>query len=72
MKKVTTETVMAKVRAAFEASGMSLDELGQKMGHGKNPRQSAWQFLTKTADPRLSMILRFGEAIGADPGALIS
>jgi hypothetical protein len=67
MKQVRLDAVMKRVRAQFEASGLSLDELGRKMGHKVNPRQSAWQFLNKTADPRLSMLLRFAEAISADP-----
>jgi transcriptional regulator with XRE-family HTH domain len=57
---------MEKVRAAFEQSGLSLEELGKKMGRGAAARQSAWQFLHRTADPRLSMLLRFAEAIGVE------
>lgn len=59
-------TVMNKVRAQFEASGLSLEELGQKMGAATNSRQTAWQFLNKTTDPRLSMLIRFADAIGKD------
>ena len=66
MKKVTTESVMAQVRAAFAEAGMSLEELGQKMGYKGNQRQSAWQFLNKTADPRLAMLLRFSNAVGTN------
>ena len=48
----------------FKKSGLSLDELGQKMGYeGDIARKSAWQFLNKTKDPRLSMIRRFAEAV---------
>ncbi len=43
---------------------MSLDELGRRMGYvGDVSRKSAWQFLHKTADPRLSMLKKFSEAL---------
>jgi transcriptional regulator with XRE-family HTH domain len=55
---------MGRVRLLFEKSGLSLDELGQRMGYsGEAARKSAWQFLNKTTDPRLSMLRRFTEAI---------
>lgn len=58
---------MKNARAAFERSGLSLDELGRKMGaEAKTARQTAWQFLNKTTDPRLSMLLRFVEALGIE------
>ena len=44
---------------------MTLDQLGQAMGYSATiARKSAWQFLNKTTDPRLSMLQRFAEAIG--------
>ena len=44
---------------------MPLDELGVAMGYeGEVARKSAWQFLNKTADPRLSMLRRFAKAMG--------
>lgn len=56
---------MERARLLFQKSGLSLDELGQKMGYeGDIARKSAWQFLNKTSDPRLSMLRRFAEAIG--------
>ena len=37
---------MVRVRSLFEQSGMTLDELGQKMGYNCDmARKSAWQFL---------------------------
>ena len=56
---------MARVRALYEKSGLSLDDLGQKMGYeGDTARKSAWQFLNKTTDPRLSMLQKFADAMG--------
>jgi transcriptional regulator with XRE-family HTH domain len=55
---------MARARLLFERSGLSLDELGNRMGYsGETARKSAWQFLHKTTDPRLSMLQRFAEAL---------
>jgi transcriptional regulator with XRE-family HTH domain len=58
------DKVMAKAREVFKASGITLDELGAKMGYTADARQSAWQFLSKTTDPRISMLRRFAEAMG--------
>jgi transcriptional regulator with XRE-family HTH domain len=56
--------VMARAQLQFEKSGLSLDELGQRMGYaGDTARKSAWQFLNKTTDPRLSMLEKFAEAL---------
>lgn len=58
------QTVMGRARTIFENSGLSLDELGKRMGYeGAVARKSAWQFLNKTEDPRLSMMQRFAEAM---------
>ena len=55
---------MAKVRAMFEQSGLSLHDLGLKMGYGAEiARQSAFQFM-KAGDPRISMLRRFAAAMG--------
>ena len=57
--------VMARVRSLYQKSGLSLDDLGQKMGYeGDAARKSAWQFLNKTTDPRLSMLEKFAHAMG--------
>lgn len=59
------ESAMVRVRELFERSGLTLEVLGEKMGYkGKTARQSLWQFLNRTTDPRLSMLRRFCEAVG--------
>ena len=63
MKK-DVDDAMRRAVQLFEKSGMTLDQLGREMGHeGDVARKSAWQFLTKTTDPRLSMLERFAEAL---------
>jgi transcriptional regulator with XRE-family HTH domain len=58
------DAAMTKVHARFKESGMTLDELGQKMGYpAETARQSVWQFL-KTEDPRISVLRRFARAMG--------
>lgn len=55
---------MKKIVAMFEASGKTLDQLGQDMGYpADTARKAAWQFLKKTSDPRLSMLKRFAKAM---------
>ncbi len=56
---------MKKIVAMFEASGKTLDQLGQDTGYPPDvARKAAWQFLKKTSDPRLSMLKRFAKAMG--------
>lgn len=63
---------MERVRILFQKSGLSLDELGQRMGYsGDTARKSAWQFLHKTTDPRLSMLVRFAEAMNVAVSDLV-
>lgn len=58
------QRVMERARFLFDKSGLSLDDLGQRMGYsGDTARKATWQFLNKTADPRLSMLERFAEAM---------
>jgi transcriptional regulator with XRE-family HTH domain len=58
------EPTMEKIVAMFEASGKTLDQLGQEMGYDPDSaRKAAWQFLKKTSDPRLSMLKRFAKAM---------
>jgi transcriptional regulator with XRE-family HTH domain len=63
-KRPTEDPVMGKVRALFKASGLSLHDLGLKMGYApETARQAVWQFL-RTGDPHLSVLRRFALALG--------
>jgi transcriptional regulator with XRE-family HTH domain len=63
MADKTDDTSMVKVRALFEKSGLSLHDLGLKMGYeATTARQAAWQFM-KSGDPRISMLRRFAKAL---------
>lgn len=63
MSDKTNETTMAKVRAIFEKSGKSLQDLGLAMGYDAEiARQSAFQFL-KSTEPRFSLLDKFAKAM---------
>ena len=63
MAKITLSP-MERAKLLFDRSGLSLEDLGQRMGYpSATARKSAWQFLNKTSDPRLSMLLRFADAL---------
>jgi len=70
--QLTEDPVMEAARQRFEASGMSLEALGVKMGYPKqSARKSAWQFLYGTNDPRLSMLRKFAGAVGVKAATLL-
>lgn len=59
----STDQTMKRVREIFDASGKTLDEVGQSMGYSADvARKAVWQFL-KTGDPRLSMLRKFARAM---------
>lgn len=65
--------IMKRANAAYEKSGLTLEELGQRMGADpKTARMTAWQFLRKSTDPRLSMLLRFCAAMEIQPEELFA
>jgi hypothetical protein len=67
------DPAMKNVRTRFEKSKLSLDEVGVRMGYPKDSaRKSAWQFIHKTNDPRLSMLRKFAEAVGVSVKSLIT
>lgn len=59
-----TPPEMETIRRRFAESGMSRQELGEKMGYApSSARQSVYLFL-QTGDPQMSMVRRFAEAMG--------
>jgi len=66
------DPAMIKAKELFEQSGMSLPELAEKMGYdGDTARQSVWQFLNRTKDPRLKMLRKFSIAIGVSLSEIV-
>jgi transcriptional regulator with XRE-family HTH domain len=66
------DPVMAKIRARFKSSKMTMNDLGILMGYPPDSaRKSVSQFL-KGGDPRISTIRKFAKATGASLPKLIS
>ena len=66
------EPVMNGVRVLFDRSQLSLEQLGMRMGYSRvTARKSAWQFVRRTKDPRLSMLRRFADAVGVPLSELV-
>jgi transcriptional regulator with XRE-family HTH domain len=62
---------MSKVQKAIDASGMSRQELGEKMGYdAKIARQAVYQLL-KTSDPRIGTLRKLAKALGVKVNDLI-
>jgi transcriptional regulator with XRE-family HTH domain len=67
MGKKRTDPVMARIQALFKQKDLTLDELGKAMGYkGASARAHAWQFISRTHDPRVSMLRKFAKAVGVD------
>jgi hypothetical protein len=72
MAESTKDPAMEKVATLFMESGLSLHNLGLKMGYAPElARQSAFQFL-KASDPRISMLRRFAKALGISLSRLVA
>ena len=70
-KERTEDPSMRKVRKLFEGSGMTQQELGEKMGYQPtSARQAVSQFL-KSGDPQVGMLRRFAKAMGVKIDSLI-
>jgi transcriptional regulator with XRE-family HTH domain len=70
-KERTEDPSMRKVLRAFEASEMSMQQVGEKMGYSPaSARQAVSQFL-KSGDPQVSMLRRFAKAVGVKVESLL-
>jgi hypothetical protein len=70
-KRPPDDAVMPRVRALWEKSGLTLHDLGLKMGYpAESARKSAWQFM-KTEDPRVSMLRKFAAAVAVPVEELV-
>ncbi|MEX1232085.1 MAG: helix-turn-helix transcriptional regulator [Planctomycetaceae bacterium] len=65
------DPAMGRVRDRFEKSGMTQQELGERMGYPpRSARQAVSQFL-RSGDPQISMLRRFADAVGVSLKKLI-
>jgi transcriptional regulator with XRE-family HTH domain len=72
MKNSLSERIFAKANKLFDDSGMTLEQLGEKMGYAPGmARKSAWAFLKNTTDPRLSTLEALAKALGVEVNDLL-
>jgi transcriptional regulator with XRE-family HTH domain len=70
-KQRIDDPAMQAVRERFEKSGLTQQELGERMGYAPaSARQAVSQFL-KSGDPQISMLRRFAKAIGISVKSLV-
>ncbi len=70
----TLSEVRAKMRAAFEASGLTMEEVGLRMGYKKEAARKAVSRLLNIKvkhDPNTSTFMAFAKAIGKSPANLL-
>jgi transcriptional regulator with XRE-family HTH domain len=70
-KERTEDPSMRKVRKLFEQSGLTQQELGEKMGYAPtSARQAVSQFL-RSGDPQIGMLRRFAKAMKVNVESLL-
>jgi transcriptional regulator with XRE-family HTH domain len=70
-KEKIEDPVMATIRERFAKSGMTQQELGERMGYAPaSARQAVSQFL-KSGDPQIGMLRRVASALGVSLKTLI-
>jgi len=68
MKPPLADHVRRNALKLFEKSGMTLEELGLKMGYeAGTARRAVWQLFNKVSDPRLSTVEKLAAALGVRP-----
>ena len=66
------DRVMDNIRQAFARSGLTLNELGEGLGHDRPTAQKrAWVLLHRTPDPRISTVLAVAKTLGVKIGDLV-
>jgi transcriptional regulator with XRE-family HTH domain len=70
-KQKVEDPVMAIIRERFAKSGMTQQELGERMGYApESARQAVSQFL-KSGDPQIGMLRRVAKALGISVKSLL-
>jgi ribosome-binding protein aMBF1 (putative translation factor) len=65
------DPVMDAIRKALEASGMSRQEVGEKMGHSRSSARQVVSQMLKGHDVRVGTARRFAKALGIPLSRLI-
>jgi len=70
-KTASEDPSMRKVRKLVAASGLTQQEIGERMGYAPTTaRQAVSQFL-KSSDPQIGMLRRLAKALGVRVDSLI-
>lgn len=62
---------MKAVQERYERSGLTMQQLGEKMGYAPTTARQAVSRFLKSGDPQISMLRRFAEALGISVATLI-
>ena len=62
---------MEAIRSRFDRSGLTMQELGEKMGYAPSTARQAVSRFLKSGDPQIGMLRRFAEALGISLASLI-
>ena len=65
------DPVMVAIRKALAASGMTQQELGDKMGYPSESARKSVSQLLRGHDPRVGTVRRFAKAIGIPLAKLV-
>lgn len=63
-KERREDPVMEAVRSRFERSGLTMQQLGEKMGYAPTTARQAVSRFLRSGDPQIGMLRRFAEALG--------
>lgn len=65
------DPVMEAVQERFTRSGLTMQQLGERMGYAPTTARQAVSRFLKSGDPQISMLRRFAEALGISLSTLI-
>jgi transcriptional regulator with XRE-family HTH domain len=72
MRRSLAASIIRKAQSLMDKSGITLDELGRKMGYKKGTaRRAVWQLFNKVGDPRLSTLEALARALEVELKALL-
>ena len=71
-KRQDADPAIRRAAKAFDKSGLTLEELGLRMGFPPGiARRAAWQLFNRIDDPKLSTLRKLADALGVDVKELI-
>ena len=62
-KEFVQDPVMGEVRKRIEESGMTYQQVGEKMGYSPSSARQAVSQFVRSGDPQISMLRKFAKAM---------